>query len=70
MSPEEILQFLEDFRLMHEKPASSRLISLKVPEPLLSAFRFKCSERGVKYQTRIKELMTAWVRGEDTDQKE
>ncbi len=70
MSPEEILQFLEDFRLMQEKPAASKLISLKVPEPLLSAFRFKCSERGVKYQTRIKELMTAWVQGNDTNQKE
>ena len=70
MSPEEILRFLEDFRLMHEKPAASKLISMKVPESLLAAFRFKCSERGVKYQTRIKELMTAWVRGDDTHQKE
>ena len=55
---------------MHEKPAASRLISMKVPEPLLAAFRFKCSERGVKYQTRIKELMTAWVRGDEPNQKE
>lgn len=70
MSPEEVLQFLEDFRLMHEKPAASRLISMKVPEPLLAAFRFKCSERGVKYQTRIKELMTAWVQGDENKQKE
>ena len=70
MSHEEILRFLEDFRLLHEKPAASRLISMKVPEPLLSAFRFKCSERGVKYQTRIKELMTAWVLGGDHDPKE
>jgi len=70
MRPEEILQFLEDFRLMHEKPTASKLISMKVPEALLSAFRFKCSERGVKYQTRIKELMTAWVQGDETNQKE
>lgn len=70
MSAEEILRFLEDFRLMHEKPAASKLISMKVPEPLLAAFRFKCRERGVKYQTRIKELMTAWVQGDEPDQKE
>ena len=70
MEPEEILRFLEDFRLMQEKPAASKLISLKVPEPLLSAFRFKCRERGVKYQTRIKELMTAWVLGDPGTRKE
>ena len=62
-SPEETVQFLEDFRLMHAKPAASKLISMKVPEPLLAAFRFKCSERGVKYQTRIKELMIDWIEG-------
>ncbi len=63
MTPEEILRFLDDFRLMHEKPAVSKLISMKVPEPLLAAFRFKCRERGVKYQTRVKELMADWVEG-------
>jgi len=63
LSPEEVLEFLDNFRLMNEKPARSRLISMKVQEPLLAAFRLKCSERGVRYQTRIKELMADWVRG-------
>ena len=71
MTPDQILRFLDDFRRLHShKPAPSKLISMKVPEPLLAAFRFKCRERGVKYQTRIKELMTAWVRGDEPNQKE
>lgn len=63
LSPEEVLEFLDNFRLMSEKPVRSRLISMKVQEPLLAAFRLKCSERGVRYQTQIKELMADWLRG-------
>jgi len=59
--PLEILQFLEDFRLLHGTRAKSRLISLKVPEPLLRAFRLKCEAQGTRYQTRIKELMAGWL---------
>jgi len=60
-TPLQILEFLEQYRLMQAKPTASKLISMKVPEPLLEAFRRKCELEGVKYQTQIKCLMQAWV---------
>ncbi|MCI0658164.1 MAG: BrnA antitoxin family protein [Acidobacteria bacterium] len=64
MKPEEILEFLENFRSLHgEGRQASRLISLKIPENLLEAFRGKCRLEGVKYQTQIKRLMSAWLQG-------
>ncbi|HBE89392.1 MAG TPA: hypothetical protein DDW67_09680 [Elusimicrobia bacterium] len=63
MKPGQILSFLDDFRRLHargEKPRS-RLISLKVPEPLLAAFREKAGKRGVPYQSQIKILMEKWL---------
>ena len=64
VSTEETLEFLEDFRKLHAeiRPAKSRLISLKVPEDLLNAFRLKARIKGVPYQTQIKRLMLAWIR--------
>jgi hypothetical protein len=62
MTHEERLAFLESFRLLNEPDRSrSRLISLKVAENLLDAFRRKCAIAGVPYQTQIKRLMTAWL---------
>ncbi len=62
MTPDQIIQFLEDFRHLHGKFASkSRLISIKVPEALLNVFRSKAMNEGVAYQTKIKSLMKAWV---------
>ena len=64
MRPEGILEFLETFRLLQERQRpASRLISLKVPEDLLRAFRVKCELEGVRYQTRIKRLMSDWLAG-------
>lgn len=60
---DEVARFLEDFRLLHGSKPKSRLISLKVPEPLLAAFRTKCQAEGVRYQTRIKQLMREWLEG-------
>ena len=60
-SAEEVVRFLDDFRRMHEPPESSRLISLRVPESLLGAFRSRCRIEGARYQTRIKQLMSEWV---------
>ena len=59
-----ILEFLENFRLLTDPRAQlpSKLISMKVPEPLLSAFRFKCDQRGIRYQTMIKRLMEEWLK--------
>ena len=65
MTPDQIARFVEDFRLLHAalgKP-KSRLISMKVPEPLLDAFKTKAKLTGVPYQTQIKRLMTAWLAG-------
>jgi predicted DNA binding CopG/RHH family protein len=65
MSAEAVVRFLEDFRRLHGGKPKSRLISMKVPEPLLAAFKLRCRAEGVPYQTRIKTLMTAWLSGED-----
>ncbi|MEE8429223.1 MAG: hypothetical protein V3S33_06955 [Gammaproteobacteria bacterium] len=47
--PEAILEFLEGFRLMNSKPAKSKLISMKIPEVLLTSFRSKCELKNVRY---------------------
>jgi len=66
MSAEQVLKFLDDFRILHGDPNSqkSKLISLKVQQNLLNAFRFKCEQQGLKYQTQIKTLMTDWVKNQ------
>jgi len=72
-TPEQILTWLEEFRRLRAESAGanntspeassrpSKLISLRVPEPLLAAFRARCEIEGVKYQTQIKRLMRAWA---------
>jgi len=65
-SPEQVLAFLEQFRLLQGKTdiqtkVSSKLISLKVPEDLLATFRAKCGVHNLKYQTQIKVLMEEWL---------
>ena len=67
-SPEQALRFLEEFRQlqMPARAAKSRLISLRVPEPLLAAFRQRCEQEGVKYQAQIKRLMQEWLVGSTT----
>jgi len=69
MKPADILRFLDDFRRLYSPAArrGSRLISLKVPEHLLEAFKAKARLHDVPYQTQIKRLMTDWVTGKSTD---
>jgi predicted DNA binding CopG/RHH family protein len=63
MSSDEIARFLDDFRRIHGNTRTkSRLISMKVPEDLLAAFKAKARLCGVPYQTRIKSLMIEWLR--------
>jgi uncharacterized protein (DUF4415 family) len=59
-----IVDFLEMFRELSDPRARhpQKLISLKVPEPLLAAFRFKAKQLGVPYQTMIKRLMVDWLK--------
>ncbi len=62
MHPEEILAFLDSFRKLHSpRPCKSKLISLKVPENLLEAFKHKARASGLRYQTQIKHLMLEWL---------
>jgi predicted DNA binding CopG/RHH family protein len=58
-----IIQFLKNFQKLVDPSAQhpSKLISLKVPVPLLAAFRFKAERAGVPYQTMIKRLMEQWL---------
>ena len=62
MTPDEILQFLEDFRqlsvIKHEK---CQLISLRVEPSLLNAFKNKAKLHDIPYQTKIKRLMRDWI---------
>jgi hypothetical protein len=59
-----IVEFLEMFRELTDPRAKHplKLISIKVPEPLLAAFRFKAERLGVPYQTMIKRLMLDWLK--------
>ena len=64
MTPGQIVRFLDDFRVLHgsrKERSKSRLISLKVPEPLLEAFKTKAQLSDVPYQTQIKRLMADWL---------
>ena len=74
MKPEQILKYLEDYKTIYyqSKPIKTKLISIKIPEDLLGAFRAKSDLNGVKYQTQIKNLMNEWValRQEETRGKE
>jgi len=60
-SPDEIARFLDEFRQIHAPGRSSRLISMRVSEPLLHSFKRKCRLEGTRYQTRIKQLMAEWL---------
>jgi len=64
MRPLDIVKFLEEFRQLHGAPQTkkSKLISLKIQENLLETFKRNCTLHGVKYQTKIKELMQEWLR--------
>lgn len=63
MKPDQIVRFVENFRFLHSshRPAKSRLISMKVPEPLLDSFKAKAQLKGLPYQTQIKRLMQNWL---------
>ncbi|NGP53190.1 CopG family antitoxin [Thioalkalivibrio sp. XN8] len=62
MTADQVIRFLEDFRKLNaQRPARSKLISLKVPEDLLEAFRRRAELAGMPYQSQIKQLMREWV---------
>ena len=59
-----IIDFLESFRDLCDPRAKhpQKLISIKIPVPLLAAFRFRAERSGVPYQTMIKRLMVEWLK--------
>ena len=59
-----IIEFLENFKAMVDPKAQqkSQLISMKVPVPLLEAFKARAQLQGVPYQTLIKSLMLDYLR--------
>lgn len=59
-----IVEFLENFRQLTDPRAQhkSKLISIKIPEPLLAAFKFKAEQEKTPYQKIIKQLMVAWLK--------
>ncbi len=67
MSPTAIAKFLEDFRQLaasSRETSPQKLISIRIPENLLSAFRIQCELEGLRYQTKIKDLIRGWVSSE------
>ena len=65
MTPDQIIKFIEDFRnlySMQKRRCKTKLISIKIPEDLLQAFKFKAASINVQYQTQIKLLMNNWLK--------
>lgn len=60
ISNEQILEFIDNTnKLLYDSQTkqASTLISLRVSNSLLAAFKLKCQQEGVLYQTEIKKLM-------------
>ena len=61
MTLEQKIDFLENFRQLQQKDSPSKLISIKIPENLLAAFKSKSIAHKQRYQTQIKRLMEEWL---------
>ena len=60
-TPEQILEYLESFRLLQAQAAKSKLISIKIPHPLLDSFRRKGEFAGAGHESSLEQLMTDWL---------
>lgn len=60
----EVMNFIENYKRMLDPRAQkrSKLISIKIPEPLLEAFRYKAAREKTPYQTKIKQLMMEYLK--------
>lgn len=64
MTPEQILEFLENYReLFSGASEKCQLISLKIEPSLLKAFKQRANLENVPYQTLIKKLMREYLTG-------
>lgn len=63
INPSDIIEFLESFRELQAgmTRGKSRLISIKIPEALLTAFKLKAAREKTPYQTQMKRLMMEWL---------
>lgn len=63
LTPEQAIAFLEDFQqVVHGKDLPTKLISLRVPENILNAFKVIAKSQDKKYQSVIVQLMRQWVK--------
>ncbi len=69
LTPTDIAIFLDQFqRIAYAgRKTKSKLISIKVPEDLLEAFKFKAKLEGKPYQSLIKELMIKYLQPNEED---
>jgi predicted DNA binding CopG/RHH family protein len=60
----DVMNFIENYKRMLDPRAKkrSKLISIKIPEPLLEAFRYKAEREKTPYQTKIKQLMMEYLK--------
>jgi predicted DNA binding CopG/RHH family protein len=64
MTPDQILEFLENYRMLFSNiPEKSQSIRLKIEPSLLKAFKCRTELEGTSYQTQIKKLMREWLKG-------
>ena len=63
LSPDQVLQFLEDFSMLHShEQEKCQLISMKIEPSLLRAFKIQCELLDIPYQKQIKKLMREWLK--------
>jgi|GEM_PF-3597586 predicted DNA binding CopG/RHH family protein len=67
LSADLVIKRFENLRFYHQLEAKkemgkSKLISMKIQQPLLNAFKEKSEFMGVPYQTQIKVLMKEWLK--------
>lgn len=66
VTPEEAVQFLEDFRIMmSEKKLPTKPISLRVPENILNSYKTMAKFEGKKYQSLIVEALEFYIKNKD-----
>lgn len=62
LTPDEVLQFLDDWQKLHsDSHEKCQLISMKIEPSLLRAFKTRCELMGIPYQKQIKKLMKEWL---------
>ncbi len=62
LTPTQAWKFLEDYNsLIHGIDTKTKLISIRIPENVLSAFKTKTKLIDKKYQSQIVQLMRDWI---------